>query len=75
MCVLITKRQYKDLCSNWKESISMLWDGYSMEITRIKTVKNCIGFIKYYKIYIKNELSQHSQKDIVLAFKRIGIIS
>jgi hypothetical protein len=53
----------------------MLWDGYSMEIARIKTVKNCIGFIKYYKIYIKNELSQHSQKDIVLAFKRIGIIS
>lgn len=69
---MITKKQYSILSIYYNDIAYWLNDGFSISIEKIRPIKNCFGFIKYYKVYVNAEYS--TQKDIVRAFKHLGVI-
>ena len=69
--IMITKKQYRILSDNWNDIQYALNDGFCMSIERVKPIRNWFRFIKYYKVYVEADYS--TQKDVVNAFKRLGI--
>ena len=70
--IMITKKQRRVLEDNWNDIQYDLNDGFCMSLEDIKPIRNCFGWIKYYKVFVKADHS--TQKDVVRAFMRIGII-
>ena len=70
--IKITKKQHRILVDNLHDIQYHLNDGFCMSLEDIEPIRNCFGWINSYKVYVDVEYS--SQKDVINAFKRIGII-
>lgn len=70
--VLITKKAYKYLKAYYGQICFDLFEGFCMDLIDVKPVRNKIGWIKYYRCSI--EASESNQKEVVNAFKWLGLI-
>jgi hypothetical protein len=69
--ILITKSQYNELMENLEEVEYHLFDGFCMNLEKIKPMLDESGKVKFYKLYIDTD---STQKEILQAFKWLLII-
>lgn len=69
--IMLTRKQGRFLIQNICEVSYHLSDGFCMNLDKVRPIRNKLFWIKYYKVYID---TYGSQKDVVDAFKRLGLL-